>query len=400
MNEKTKKRLALGWFKILLMTTVLLIVPSMAAHAQESVPPNPVSRIRGTITTCAGVPLAGVTVHIEGDFGGDDVVTDSAGRYFAAFELGTYTVTPIPTTGYFFSPQQIVVAGSNLSANFKRYPRDNRANFDGDCKTDVSIYDQSAGNWTYLSSVNGQTVPAHFGLNGDIMTPGDYNADGKTDLAVFRPSNATWYISTDMGSSFYAVVPFGLSTDIPVARDYDGDAKTDIAVFRPSTGDWHILYSSDNSYHVVHFGANGDRPAPGDYDSDNKGDVAVFRPSNATWYILRSSDGGTTIEQFGLSSDQPVQADYDGDGRTDIAVFRASTGFWYIKNSSDGSIRVESWGLSTDQAAPGDYDGDGRADVAIQRPGTLTWWILYSAGGSNAISFQYAGLPVPAGYLY
>ncbi|MGB9179180.1 MAG: FG-GAP-like repeat-containing protein, partial [Pyrinomonadaceae bacterium] len=396
MNEKTRKRLAQGWSKILLMAMALMAT-SMTAYAQ-SVPPNPCEdcvTVSGTVRSCNGTPLPGVTVRIEGqDFGTLRIKVTNASGFYSSGLLppDTYVVTPLATTGYFFSPQNIVNTGG--AANFTRYRRDNRANFDGDCRTDASIYNfnHNTGVWNYLGSSNGLTVSFSFGLTGDILTPGDYNGDGKTDFAVFRPFTTTWYIATDTSNSFYGV-PFGLSSDLPVARDYDGDGKTDIAVFRPSTGDWHFLNSgSNNSYSAVHWGQNGDRPVPGDYDGDNKTDVAVFRPSNSTWYILRSSDGGVFTLVLGASSDLPVQADYDGDGLTDIAILNQSTGVWIIRNSSDGSYRTESWGLSTDQPAPGDYDGDGKVDIAIQRPSTLTWWILYSAGGSNTIYFPFDGL--------
>ena len=82
----------------------------------------------------------------------------------------------------------------------------------------------------------------------------------------------------------------GISAALPVQAttpgkwlDYDGDGKTDYALFRPAEGKWHVLKSSNFSEALLQFGAIGDIPVPGDYDGDGITDHAVFRPSNGSW---------------------------------------------------------------------------------------------------------------------
>jgi hypothetical protein len=103
--------------------------------------------------------------------------------------------------------------------------------------------------------------------------------------------------------------PYGTSGDIPVPGDYDGDGKTDIAVWKPGDGVWYIIRSSDQGVTQSQWGfANSDMPVPGDYDGDGKTDIAVWRPGNGYWYILRSLDGRVTPTQWGtgLVNDVPI----------------------------------------------------------------------------------------------
>jgi hypothetical protein len=271
----------------------------------------------------------------------------------------------------------LIVDASHATQTVKNVVSD----FDGDGKTDFSVFRPTTGDWIVEKSSDGSQSTQNWGLPGDIMTPGDYDGDGKTDTAIFRPSTGTWWIVMSSDGSRPAI-KFGVSGDVPVAADYDADGKTDIAVWRPSTGVWYINQSTLGVRIVQWGGAFGDKAFSGDYEGDGKADLVIWRPSNGVWYILQSSSSIPVYSAFGVSGDRPLFADFDGDARSDLAVYRPSNGVWYTLNSSNGAFTGYQFGIAEDVPVPADYDGDGKSDIAVVRPSTNVWYRLNSANGS------------------
>ncbi len=266
-----------------------------------------------------------------------------------------------------------------------------RADFDGDGRTDLSVFRPSEGNWYVNGSTAGFSV-ANWGLAADMLAPGDYDGDGKTDHAVFRPADAPgmadFYILNSNGFTLSAA-EWGVTGDKPVVADYDGDDKADIAIFRPSEGTWYVLKTT-GGITVTAFGGATDTPVPGDYDGDNKADLATF---NAGVWNHMLSGGGTPTVNNGAAGDIATAGDYDGDGKTDQATFRPSNGSWYIWLSTTGTQQVTPFGTSGDIPTPGDYDGDGKDDLAIYRAGN--WWVNASGSGNTTVSNFGLGTDTP-----
>ncbi len=269
--------------------------------------------------------------------------------------------------------------------------------FDGDNKTDISIFRPGPGEWWYLKSSDGGNAAFQFGSGADKPVPADYTGDNKADFAFWRPSTGEWFILRSEDFSFFSF-PFGSSGDIAVPGDYDGDNKADAAVFRPSSNTWFIQRSS-GGITIQGFGQSGDAPVVGDYDGDSKADIAIFRPAAAEWWILRST-AGLIAAQFGAVGDKPVQGNYTSDNKTDIAFWRPTTGEWFVLRSEDFSFYAFPFGSNGDIAAPGDYDGDGKADAAVFRPSSNTWFIQRTTGGVSIQPFGQTGdVPVPSVYI-
>ena len=143
----------------------------------------------------------------------------------------------------------------------KRAPGD----YDGDGKNDFVIFrnDPPSGGVYWKLHATGAISGESFGsFTVDSPVPGDYDGDGKTDLAVVRGFgslvNYVWFIRPSAGGAD-RWVPFGrgslTGSDYPVQGDYDGDGKIDIAIWRQGTGEFWWANSGNGSVQTFVLGS-------------------------------------------------------------------------------------------------------------------------------------------------
>ena len=262
--------------------------------------------------------------------------------------------------------------------------------FDGDGKADLAVYQESTGYWFILLSSTGELSYNKLGEAGYTPAPADFDGDGKTDLAVFHEASGYWYyILSSSGSLGYTKL--GETGYAPVPADFDGDGKADLAVYNETTGYWYYILSSSGSLGYTKLGETGYAPVPADFDGDSKADLAVYNETTGWWYYILSSSGLLGYSKLGESGYAPVPADYDGDGKADLAVYNETTGWWYYILSSSGALGYAKLGETGYDPVPGDYDGDSKTDLTVYQEASGYWFLIHSSSGS--LTYQKLGEP-------
>lgn len=237
----------------------------------------------------------------------------------------------------------------------------------------------------------------------DFTIGADFDGDGATDIAVWRPGapgQAAFY-SINSSDHTFRFSDFGQDNDDPaVVGDYDGDGLDDPAVFRcpnfgEPAGQCYFFYrgslnnpSGGITYVPWGFGDSFDwYPYPGDFDGDGKMDFCIQDLRNGPQALFWLQINGTQdheIIPWGLTSDFLVPGDVNGDGKSDFTVRRLQDDDQYTFYTLErgGGVRILNWGILGDIEVPGDYDGDGSTDIAIYRWNNTdaTFWIKPSNG--------------------
>lgn len=267
--------------------------------------------------------------------------------------------------------------------------------------------------------------PSWATLPGAKPVAGDFNGDGTSDVALtggltgttpwhtipvaFSNRDGTFVVTNQTVIDFPTWATLRGAT--PVSGDFNGDGKDDVALtggFSDNGQAWVTLpvafSNGDGTFRVTNQSLAefpgwatlpGAKPIAGDFNGDGKSDVALTGglTGSTPWYTLPvafSNGDGTfrvtnqSITEFGTWATQtgatPVGGDFNGDGRYDVALTGGLSGSapWYTLpvafSNGDGTFRVTNqpitefgtWATQQNvKAVGGDFNGDGRADVAL-----------------------------------
>lgn len=247
---------------------------------------------------------------------------------------------------------------------------------------------QSTAEFNFNGSGSGKWSGHGGGQNNNII--GDYNGDGKTDMAAYTGANGRWHLCLSTGSgfacSFVVAHARGIKDTFP--GDFNGDGRTDLAAYTWDGGKWEICLSQGNGFQCSlwqgHSGGTGNNIAA-DFNGDGRTDLAGFS-GNYIWHVCLSTGSNFTCSKISAhngGSANNVAADFNGDGLVDLAGYTGSNGRWHVCLFNGTAFECSYWTGHAGGAGnnvTGDFNGDGLADMAGYTGSQGQWHVCFSTG--------------------
>lgn len=259
--------------------------------------------------------------------------------------------------------------------------------FNADGRLDLAVSNSQGNNISvFLGFGNGTFPPGvQYGAGNtpESVAIADLNADGKLDIVCANYGNTVSILRGNGNGTFQSAVNYGLGAAnrgyFVAIGDLNSDGKPDLAIATASNYNVAILLGNgDCTFQpAVNFGA-GVTPiavAIGDVNLDGQPDLAVANGDDNKISVLLGNGDGTfqpTIN-FPVSTNQRSIAlgDINGDGKLDMFV-GTSTDVWIFLANGPGTFHpaFNNGGYGGGSIALGDINGDTKLDV-ISRSGIL-----------------------------
>jgi len=261
---------------------------------------------------------------------------------------------------------------------------------------------------------------------GPAVAAADINGDGFQDLlypsgcVAGEPCSQSGFtlLLSDGAGGYQAPLQFtapGQQSQFLAIGDFNGDGKPDVAVFNgcdascTATSVSIFLNTGNGTFANPVVYETGGSPystltmATGDFNGDGKGDIAVLQsdssPQSTIGVLLGNGDGTfqpVVTTPLGSSGGTWIaSADFNGDGKTDLVLAENNRAQILLSNGdatfSFGAVYDGGGGPGT--VVTGDVNGDGKADVVIGNQCELGDCANGSIGillGNGDGTFQYA----------